>query len=418
MLCGTSPHTNPAVIVGLNVGGLGLIRTLAREYIRCIGVDATFSTPGAKTRLCAKVKSPSIEDSRLIETLLSIAENSPEKPVLYLCEDVAVMVVAEHYDTLKDVFFLNFPEPDTVRTFMDKKLFSEYAREFHFRAPAFYSASCDDDIARVASQVTYPCILKPAIRTASYNENAPSKAYQAFSEPELKSLYRTISPWAREVVIQEWIPGPDDAIYFSLMYFSADARCLAALGGRKLRQWHPKTGTGSLVESVNNDTVRTESDRLFTSTRYRGMGSVEFKLDPRDNQFKLIEATVGRADWLSYLSVASGINIPYIYYCDMVYGTKPALQRPQWGVKWMVDDNDVKASLYYLLRGEISLKSWRESLKGVKNFAYFDGRDIGPFIFLLLELSLKFVLNFFGFFGKLKKVNARLAGERETREVD
>ena len=117
-------HIHPAVVVGLNVGGLGIIRALSEKKVRTIGVDSSFATPGAQSRLCRKVRCQSIENSTLADTLIDVADNNPHKPVLYLCEDVAVMVVAKHYKELKDYYFLNFPNVNTVETLMDKKLFS------------------------------------------------------------------------------------------------------------------------------------------------------------------------------------------------------------------------------------------------------------------------------------------------------
>ena len=395
-------HENPAVVVGLNVGGLGIIRTLSQKRIKIIGVDTSLSLPAAYSRLCKKIKCPSIEDDRLVDTLLNIAETTVVKPVLYLCEDVAVMVAAKNYDTLTNAYYLNFPDPQAVWTLLDKKLFSEFARDNNFQIPGFFSAKNLDEIKGVSYNIQYPCIIKPTIRTATYNENAPSKAFRVYSADELLAIYSTISPWVEEVVIQEWIPGDDDAVFFSLMYFDKGSTCLATVNGQKLRQWHPRTGTASIVESVNMDKVGAESTRLFEIVQYRGMGSVEFKRDPRDGSFKLIEATVGRADWLSYLSVASGVNIPYIYYCDIVYDKKPTPSQPRVGVKWIVDDNDIKSAIYYMLKGELTLKKWWHSLKGPKSFAYFDAKDLGPFLFLILEVSLKIIFNTFAFFKKLK----------------
>jgi len=398
-------NTHPAVVVGLNVGGLGVIRALSEKKIRTIGVDSTFAIPGAQTRLCRKVKCQSIENDTLVETLIDIAKSCSYKPVLYLCEDVAVMVIARNLREIEKYYFLNFPEEKTVETLMDKKLFSQYAQKNKLCAPAFYTAHNLSELEIIADKAPFPCILKPTFRTAAYNEYAPSKAYQVTSPEELISIYKTISPWIDEVIIQEWIPGSDDQVFFSLMYYDRLAKCTTSLCGRKLRQWHPETGTASIVESIDDENVRVESQKLFDLVKYRGMGSVEFKKDPRDNTLKLIEATVGRADWLSYLAVASGKNIPYIYYCDIVFERKLPVTPPTYGVKWIVDDNDLKAAVYYFLKGELSIKKWIQSLQGPRSFAYFDKKDIGPWIFLLIQLFLKIFFNIFQITRKIKLVS-------------
>jgi len=398
-------NKHPAVVVGLNVGGLGVIRALSEKKIRTIGVDSTFAIPGAQTRLCRKVKCQSIENDTLIETLIDIAKRSSYKPVLYLCEDVAVMVVAKNIREIEKFYFLNFPEVKTVETLMDKKLFSQYAQKNKLSAPAYYTAQNMPELEKIADKAPFPCILKPTFRTAEYNEYAPSKAYQIKSPEELVSIYKIISPWIDEVIIQEWIPGSDDQVLFSLMYYDTLSKCTVSLCGRKLRQWHPETGTASIVESIENETVRVESEKLFDLVKYRGMGSVEFKKDPRDGKLKLIEATVGRADWLSYLAVASGINIPYIYYCDILFGRKLPVTPAIYGVKWIVDDNDLKAAFYYFIKGELSIKKWINTLHGPRSFAYFNKKDIGPWIFLLIQLFLKIFFNIFQITRKIKLIS-------------
>ena len=51
---------------------------------------------------------------------------------------------------------------------------------------------------------------------------------------------------------------------------------------------------------------------------YRGLGSMEYKRDPRDNKYYMIEPTVGRADLQSGIADINGLNIPLIAYFDIL----------------------------------------------------------------------------------------------------
>jgi carbamoylphosphate synthase large subunit len=78
--------------------------------------------------------------------------------------------------------------------------------------------------------------------------------------------------------------------------------------------------------------------RLLRKLGFHGVSQVEFKLDPRTGEFKLIEVNPRLWQWHS-LSGSCGVDLTYIAYRDLI-GQPPAPQRMtvegrRWAITFM-----------------------------------------------------------------------------------
>lgn len=393
MPCKTEYKYPPVVVVGLNVTGLGVIRALAGLGIPLIGVDADLKSPASRTRYCRKKGVPSISDERLIPSLVELARHFREKPVLIPTEDLAVLQVSSHQKVLQNLYRFAYPDESTVSLLMNKEAFHDFALRHGFSVPQTFFVGSMEAMKGVGRRCRYPCVLKPVYRSELFNLHSSVKAFQCHDADSLMDRYALISRWGRDVVVQEFVPGPDSEVYFCLMVFDENSRCLASATGHKLRQWHPRTGSTSIAESIDAPEVRSEAIRLFEMVRFRGLGSVEFKKDMRDGSFKITEPTVGRPDWQSYLAVASGVNLPLAYYRSLI--SRPVKQEKQrFGVKWIHEENDIKSSLYYIRQRELTLSGWMKSVRRPRSFAFFRFNDPWPFLRMILNMAKKALASF------------------------
>lgn len=126
---------------------------------------------------------------------------------------------------------------------------------------------------------------------------------------------------------------------------------------------------------------------MLKAVQYKGLGSIEYKYDPRDQGFKIIEPTVGRPDLQSYVAVANGINIPYVAYCDLIGQSISQLDHPAHigSVKWVNEWSEYRSARFYRKRGDLTLKEWYTSLRGPKKYALFSLSDPLPFVFTLKQ---------------------------------
>jgi predicted ATP-grasp superfamily ATP-dependent carboligase len=170
-------------------------------------------------------------------------------------------------------------------------------------------------------------------------------------------------------MVQELIPGGDGELYSLGSYLRADGEALGLFCGRKLRQTPPGVGTCRVGEAVWVQEVVDAGLRLLRALRFHGLSQVEFKRDPRDGRFKLMEVNPRLWQWHG-LAAASGVDLPLIAYRDLtgeqvapasmngerrrwaitlLSGESPALQRPPY-VEAVFSLNDPKPGLVHAAR--------------------------------------------------------------------
>jgi predicted ATP-grasp superfamily ATP-dependent carboligase len=202
------------------------------------------------------------------------------------------------------------------------------------------------------------------------------------SEAQLQSLPANLFAVASPLLLQQWVPGGDDAVYFCLVQYDQNGKVANWFCGRKLMQWPPLGGSTAITISDELDETRDLTIAIFDAVKYQGLGSMEYKKDPRDGSFYIMEPTVGRNDFQSYLAVTGGVNLTR-YACDDMLGraieSKPLKKTSAWyfepsvwyGLKYYLRKKD-----YFLLKHLASF--WRKPA-----FVYLSLTDIKPLIALI-----------------------------------
>ncbi len=309
-----------AVLVGFDsMQGLPAARILARHGVPVIGIAANPKHAQAKTNVCKEIiYAPTAEDE-LVSHLVSLGKRLEDKAVLFPCEDTNVAIVSRYRDQLKDYFHILLPEADVVEMLMDKVKFYSYALEHDLPIPKTFFIENSQDLQRAASQLNYPCVLKPRDSAAhKWEDETIFKAFKVYDADELIATHNHYQRWTDCFIVQEWIEGDDSSLYSCNCYFDAKSQPLATFVARKLRQWPPETGVSCLGEEVRNDTVLEQTLRLFRNVNYHGLGYMEMKRDNRTGEFFIVEPNIGRPTGRSAIAEAGGVELMYTAYCDAV----------------------------------------------------------------------------------------------------
>ena len=126
---------------------------------------------------------------------------------------------------------------------------------------------------------------------------------------------------------------------------------------------------------------------MIKNSGYSGMASTEYKFDSRDGQFKLIDINP-RTCMIGELAIASGVDLPYIYYCDMIGKKLEPVEQSRVGIKWLCFEWDFLSFLEYRRRRQLNFIDWISSLKGEKVYAYYAKDDPKPFLFACYRFGL------------------------------
>ena len=120
--------------------------------------------------------------------------------------------------------------------------------------------------------------------------------------------------------------------------------------------------------------------RLLEGMGFYGFGNVEFKKDPRDGTYKLMELN-GRHNNSGLLSVRAGINFPLIMYRHLVEGELPRSGSDQRnGVYWISVPGDPVRNLRTLGKHRLRLRHYLVPYLRPHVFDTWDRRDPRPFL--------------------------------------
>ena len=394
----------PAVVIGIGLTGLGMVRSLRDRRnpvsMSITAVDSDLQQATAYTRLCAKVHCPDVDGDGLVDCLIEHGRRSPERPVLLLSQDLAVLTVARHHDALSSYYRFLVPTSEVTELLMDKSRFGEYADRHGFNVPRTVAINTADDVATARSALRFPCVLKPVYRNAAWSERGYPKGFVCANGTELEAAYNQACDAQDRFVAQEWIPGDDSEIYFCLAYFDEQSRPVATFTGRKLRQWPLDAGNTSLAEASAVPIIKKETVRLFQSLGFCGMGSVEFKRDPRTGEFTIMEPTVGRANLQSETATANGVNLAWIAYAHLAGLNAGARRRRPRRVVWVNEFTDLQSGILRVRRGELSLGDWVRSYRRSRHYAWFSWKDPLPAFVMGSRLAAKAITRGFDLMGR------------------
>lgn len=371
-----------SVVVGLDsLQGIQTARILHRHGIRVVALASDRRHPHCRTNCVDDIAYVDTGSPALVESLVTLAAHEGPRPVLIPCQDKSVLVLSLHRQTLDPLFAIALPENQTIETLMDKTSFLEHATRIGLSVPSYVVLESSDDVRRAVEQLTFPCILKPSIRSATWDRNTKLKVFVATSPAELVDLYDRCRHWADVLVAQTWIPGDDSALYSFNGYFDADGRPLATFIARKLRQWPPGSGSSCLGEEDRDDSVLDAALKLFGSVPYRGLAYLEMKRDPETGRQYAIEANVGRPTGRSAIAEAGGVELLHTMYCDLTGLSLPTGRTQSYkGTKWIDLRHDLQSAFVMWRRGELTLTEWVRSYRGPKTFAVASWRDPVPFL--------------------------------------
>ncbi len=89
---------------------------------------------------------------------------------------------------------------------------------------------------------------------------------------------------------------------------------MGSFTGKKIRQWPVDIGSTASTTVADEEFIKSEMIRIFNILNFRGFGSIEYKRNPLNNKFYIIEPTVGRLNQQEFVTTLHGVNLPLITY--------------------------------------------------------------------------------------------------------
>lgn len=383
--------TPPAVVLGrfISQNAIGVARDLGRLGVPVLTVDSTSTGLRVPSRYSARAlcPDPHHEEEAFLEQLLRIGRQLPRPAVLFPAGDDYVLPLAGAASDLSDDFVLPFVLGADMERVNDKGEQVDGARRAGVDAPLSVVLRSPDDLRAIARDFPFPAVLKPTTPLAG-RRHLGVKVLHLKTPDQLPAAYaraRRSGP----LLLQEYIPGGDDGMYYLGSYLDSASRPLALFTGRRLRQYPRGSGRTRVAESVWVPEVAEAGVRLLREMNYHGISQVEFKRDPRDGRFKLIEINARHFGTHS-LAAACGVNLSAIAYGDAL-GRPGLAPRQREGVRWWHASIDMLASVHEVWHGQMSVRDWLQPLLGVRLDGIFVPEDPLPGIADAVHTGLRLV---------------------------
>jgi len=380
----------PALVVSRSPNAtLGVARSLGRLGIPVYAID---TSPGGLTAACRFLRrrflldlSPDASSAETIEYLLDAGRRLGARSVLIPTWDDLAIVTAEADPALQEHFILPDLSHSLARSLASKKEMHALAVEHAVPTPRASFPTSIDHVHAYAADAMFPVMVK-GIFSNRLAERAGRTLFLAERPDKLIRLYRELEdPQDPNLMLQEYIPGGDDAVWMFNGYFDADSECLFGMTGQKLRQWPPHAGTTSLGVCMPNETVDEQTRRWMKAIGYRGMVDMGYRYDARDGQYKILDVNPRIGSTFRLFVGRNNVDVVRANYLDLTGQSVPPDEMFE-GRKWM-DERDLYSSVKYWRDGELSFRQWAASLRGLQEFVYMARDDLAPAARLALYMA-------------------------------
>ncbi len=383
-----------ALITGADYRGLGVARSLGRRGIPFLLLKRPSHYLAAVSKYAHNSEVwPLGDESQDLDFILDLAERKGVKGwVLIPTDDAAVGLVARHHDVLAKQFCLTTPPWEKLSCFCDKRQLNKIGRELNVDQPWTVYPRDREEVTQL--RCSFPVIIKPALREA-YNRLTTAKAWRVDDRASLIARYdEACSMMAPELVmIQEMIPGWGEA-QFSYAALCQDGRPLASVVARRARQYPMDFGQFSTyVETIDDPGVVEPSVRLLEAARYTGLVEVEFKRDPRDGRFKVLDVNPRVWGWHT-LGARVGVDFSYLLWRMVRSKAVPEVHGGP-GARWIRMSTDLPIAILEIMRGRLSFGDYLRSLRTPFECAVFATDDPLPAMLEMPRLVYLFLRRLF-----------------------
>ena len=369
----------PVIVLSGQTAGLGVIRALGAKGVPMTVVYHDPREMGRASRYVnrqMRLPDPEAEETQFIDCLMDDRLFQAGE-VLIPTSDATLAAASRHKDRLSQKFIVACPDWNITRQFLEKKLTAEIAQRVGISTPRTFLPTSLADIRNLEGTLQFPALAKPS-QSHLYRKYFDRKMTMVNNMVELTAAYREAEAVGVELMVQEYIPGPDSQGANYNAYF-VDGEPLVEFTAQKIRSSPPQMGSPSALISRPLPELMEQGRKILSSVGFTGFACSEYKRDARDGQYKLIEVNV-RHNLSSLLAVACGQNFPWIDYQYYAAGVSPLPTYFQEGVYWVDISRDVRPWLPLVARGEYPLKDFITPYLRRHVYAIMSWQDFKPML--------------------------------------
>ena len=314
--------TTVLVTDGQSRSALAVVRSLGRHGVRVVCGEAsrlatTFASKHVDERFV--YPDPRVHPEAFVDTVDTYLRNN-DVDVFLPMDHETTYLANKHLELFSEHTLVPVAGADKFDRLVRKDFVMKRAAALGIPHPRTVYPAPGDDPAELASELTFPVVIKP--RAA-----AGSKGVQYVDDPaSFPSAYRAASQWDPSPIVQERVPKEGRGMGAAFLRWDGEIK--ARFEYQRLREFPAEGGPSTLRESIHDDRLFEAGKALLEDVDWQGVAMVEFKNDPRTNTPKLLE--VNPRFWGSlHLSYRAGVEFPWLLVqCALGLDPDPVLTYP------------------------------------------------------------------------------------------
>ena len=372
-----------------NIAVLEVTRNLGKMNIPTVVVTPRKSRQlFSFSKYCSYIICPDLktDEKKYIDFLLDFGKKLKTKGVLFPTSDIDLHVLLKYRTPLEKYFIYPMAELDIVDKLLDKDKFYTLLDQYNIPHAKTYFPNNIEELYQISEKITLPCIIKPAY-SGYFRRDFEIKFFIARTKDQIIQYYNIVSKRNHKLIIQEIIPGDAKQMYGFNTYYDQNYNPHGIFMYNRIREWPIFAGNGCYLQSVDVPELERITTQLIKKINYYGIVDAEFKKDPRDELFKLIE--INPRIWLqNSFPTRCGINIPYIAYMIALDQKMVDIKVSKIGVKWLNLREDIFSAIQSLKNRTLSCRDWLGSYKGENDYAIFKRNDPLPAVIKFIDFSI------------------------------
>ncbi|HEY4090133.1 MAG TPA: hypothetical protein VGN46_01360 [Luteibacter sp.] len=314
----------PAIVMGRGPTALGILRSLVLTgipaYVACPPDDLA-----ARSRWYRPTPGVPWDGRPGPQALDALrAMPLPHAVIIPGADDAAMWLADLPASELGARFVTSTSSRTAQELLQDKSVFAGYLAAAHVPHPRTFQLGSLADVATVPMAQLDRVFIKP-VNSQRFSDVVGAKGVWVSSREALRDTWARFHAQGFSVMAQEYVPGPASGHFFIDGFRDRHGAYAGLFARQRMRMSPPDFGNSSCSRAIPLDSVPDavrHVRRVLDGLDYRGIFSAEFKHDPRDGEYRIIE--VNTRAW-TYVEFAArhGVNV-----CDMAWRDAQGLPVP------------------------------------------------------------------------------------------
>lgn len=321
------------------IGGDVLAYSYVREFNRAYGIERCICIMSNDIKMMTSSKftdciivPDSSEEHNLLQILRDLSkkiQDDPKKPVPLLLgtdDSVAAILSANRKELSALGYVIPYEDISKIEKLSKKHVFYELCEELDIPYPKTWYFECGtngpDELPW--DEFSLPIIVKPSDSSAYKHSSIKGKrkAYEVYTLDEFKDIWRNLrsSDYDGEIIIQDFIPGGDEALWIINMFTDENGDIRVISSGDMILQDHCPTAIGNPITILGckNEKLIEYVSKIQERVKFIGWSTFDIKYDTRSDDYIFFEMNI-RPGRSSYYISLGGVNFikPIVEYFVM-----------------------------------------------------------------------------------------------------